>query len=268
MLAVSNSRTSQPPDRQVTQRLFCFPYAGGAASIYRDLGNKLPSNIEVHPVQLPGHGNRLNEPLHKRIQPLVESTAQELMPYLEGSFAFFGHSMGAIISFELAQLLRRENKPGPSRLFLSGRPCPHLTKKEEPTYNLPEPEFIEELKRMGGTSKEVLEHPELMAVLTPVLRSDLEICQTYESEPRPPLDCPITVFGGLQDEDVSREQLEGWRDYTTSSFAVRMFPGDHFYLHSSAYVLWRMIAQDLRNMPKEMDDKRCEALVNHSPFKN
>src|SRR5829696_8371584 len=142
MLAVSNSRTIQPQNQQILQRLFCFPYAGGAASIYRDWGNKLPSSIEVHSVQLPGHGNRLREPLFKRVQPLVESTAQELMPYLEGSFAFFGHSMGAIISFELAQLLRRKNKPGPSDLFLSGRPSPHLTEKETPTYNLPEPEFI------------------------------------------------------------------------------------------------------------------------------
>jgi medium-chain acyl-[acyl-carrier-protein] hydrolase len=249
MLGLSNSRTIQTQTRQITQRLFCFPYAGGAASIYRDWGNKLPSSIEVHPVQLSGHGNRLREPLFKRVQPLAESTAQELMPYLEGPFAFFGHSMGAIISFELAHLLRRENKPGPSHLFLSGRPCAHLTQKEAPTYDLPEPEFIEELRRMEGTPNEVLEHPELMAMLSPILRADLEICQTYECEPRPPLDCPITVFGGLQDKDVSREQLEGWREYTTSSLTVRMFPGNHFYLHNSAPSLLRMIAQDLRYMP-------------------
>ncbi|HKY44809.1 MAG TPA: alpha/beta fold hydrolase [Pyrinomonadaceae bacterium] len=248
MSAVSNSRTIQNQTRQTSQRLFLFPYAGGAASIYRDWGNKLPSSVEVHPVQLPGHGNRLSERLFKRVQPLVESTAQELMPFLEGSFAFFGHSMGAIISFELAHLLRRENKPGPAHLFLSGRPCPHLTKKEAPTYDVPEPEFIEELRRMKGTPDEVLEHPELMAMLSPILRADLEVCQTYEYEPRPPLDCPITVFGGLQDEDVSREQLEGWREYTTSSFTVRMFPGNHFYLHNAAPSLVRMIAQDLRNM--------------------
>lgn len=245
MLAVSNSRTIQTQDRRITQKLFLFPYAGGAASIYRDWGNKLPSSIEVHPVQFPGHGNRLSERLFNSVQPLVESLAQELMPHLEGSFAFFGHSMGAIISFELAQLLRQENKPGPSHLLLSGRPCAHLTKEEAPTYDLPEPEFIEELKRMGGTPQEVLEHPELMSVLGPILRADLEICQTYEYQPRPPLDCPITVFGGLQDEDVSREQLEGWREYTTSSFTVRMFPGNHFYLHSAAPVLLRLIAQAL-----------------------
>ena len=94
---------------------------------------------------------------------------------------------------------------------------------------------------MGGTPQAVMEHPELMSVLNPIPRADLEVCQTYEYEPGPPLDCPITVFGGLQDEEVSREQLEGWRDYTTSSFAVQMFPGNHFYLHSAAYVLLRMM---------------------------
>jgi medium-chain acyl-[acyl-carrier-protein] hydrolase len=256
MLGVSNSRTIQTHKRQIAHRLFCFTYAGGAASIYRDWSNKLPPSIEVHAFQFPGHGNRLSEPLFKRVQPLVEATAQELMLYLEGSFAFFGHSMGAIISFELAQLLRRENKPGPSHLFLSGRPSPHLTEKQTPTYNLPEPEFTEELKRMGGTPQEVLEHPELMSVLSPILRADLEVCQTYEYEPRPPLTCAITAFGGLQDEQVSREQLEGWRDYTTSQFVVRMFPGNHFFVHSSVPVLLRMIAQDLRSTPEELDQKR------------
>jgi medium-chain acyl-[acyl-carrier-protein] hydrolase len=249
MLGVSNSRTIQTQNRQITHRLICFTYAGGAATIYRDWSNRLPPSIEVHAFQFPGHGNRLSEPLFKRVQPLVESTAQELMPYLEGSFAFFGHSMGAIVSFELAQLLRQENQPGPSHLFLSGRPSPHLIEKETPTYDLPDTEFIEELRRMQGTPNEVLEHPELMSVLSPILRADLEVCQTYEYEPRPPLNCPITAFGGIQDEDVSREQLEGWRDYTTSSFAVRMFPGNHFFLHTAAPVLLRMVAQDLRPMP-------------------
>ena len=203
----------------------------------------------MHAVQFPGHGNRLSEPLFKRVRTsrgIHSSRAHALSGRI---ICVLWSLYGSHLSFELAHLLRRENKPGPSHLFLSGRPCPHLTEKEAPTYDLPEPEFIEELKRMQGTPKEVLEHPELMSVLSPILRADLEVCQTYEYEPRPPLDCPITVFGGLQDVDVSREQLEGWRDYTTSSFAVRMFPGNHFFLHSSAPVLLRMIAQDLRTMP-------------------
>lgn len=249
MLAISNWLSIQNQNRQRTQRLFCFPYAGGAAAIYRDWGNKLPSSIEVCPVQLPGRGSRLSEPLFKRIEPLVEAAAEALLPYMEGPFAFFGHSMGAIISFELAHLLRREHKPQPSHLFLSGRPAPHLIKEEPPTHDLPEPEFIEELRRLKGTPREVLEHPELMSMISPILRADFEICQTYEHLPSPPLECPITVFGGLQDQDVSREQLEGWRDYTSASFAVRMFPGDHFFLQSSAPVMLRMIAQELRDTP-------------------
>jgi medium-chain acyl-[acyl-carrier-protein] hydrolase len=248
MFAVSNSHTTQNQNREITQRLVLFPYGGGTASMYREWNNKLPSSIEAHAVELPGHGNRLNEPLFRRVKPLVQSLAEALKSYWEGSYVLFGHSMGAIISFELTHLLRREHKPGPAHLFLSGRPCPHLTRKEPPTYDLPEPEFIEELRRLQGTPKAVLEHPELMSVFNPILRADLEICQTYEYEPRPPLDCPITVFGGLQDVDVSREQLEGWRDYTTSYCAVRMFPGNHFFLHNSAPVLLRMIVQDLKNM--------------------
>lgn len=249
MSATSNWVSIQNQNPQASQRLFCFPYAGGAASIYRDWGNKLPPNIEVCSVQLPGHGNRLREPPYKRIEPLVEAAAEALIPYLKGSFAFFGHSMGGIISFELAHLLRSRQLPTPSHLFISGRSAQHLVKKESPTYDLPEPEFIEELRRLKGTPREVLEHPELMSLISPILRADFEVCQTYDHTPRPPLDCPITVFGGLQDQDVPRERLEGWREYTASSFVLRMFQGDHFFLHTSAPALLRIIAQEFKNMP-------------------
>ncbi len=247
MSATSNWLSKPNPNRQKSQRLFCFPYAGGAAAIYREWDKKLPSNVEVCPVQLPGHGNRLSEPPFRKIEPLVEAAAEALLPYLEGSFAFFGHSMGAIISFELAHLLRRRHQAMPERLFLSGRPAPHLIKREAVTYDLPEPEFIEELRRLKGTPREVLEHPELMSMISPTLRADFELCQKYEPSPGTPLECPITAFGGLQDQDVTRAQLEGWRDYTSSSFVLRMFPGDHFFLHSSAPLLLRMIAQELND---------------------
>jgi medium-chain acyl-[acyl-carrier-protein] hydrolase len=247
MLTTSNWVSSIPKQsRQPSRRLFCFPYAGGAASIYRGWADKLPPDIEVYPVQLPGHGNRLSETPFKRIEPLVAAAADALSPYFEGSFAFFGHSMGAIISFELARLLRRESKPTPAHLFLSGRAAPHKIKKESLTYNLPEREFIEELRRLKGTPQEVLEHPELMNMLSPILRADFEICETHQPLPEPPLACPITAFAGLLDQDVTREQVEGWREYTSSSFTLRMFPGDHFFLHESAPVMLQMIAQAMR----------------------
>jgi medium-chain acyl-[acyl-carrier-protein] hydrolase len=248
MLTTSNWISVPKQSRQPSRRLFCFPYAGGAASIYRAWPNKLPPDIEVFPVQLPGRGNRMGEQPFKRIEPLVAAAADALSPYLEGSFAFFGHSMGAIISFELARLLRREHRPTPAHLFLSGRSAPHKLRKGSVTYNLPEPEFIEELRRLKGTPQEVLEHPELMDMLSPILRADFEICETYGYVPEPPLECPITAFAGLLDQDVSREQIEGWREYTSSSFTLRMFPGDHFFLHDSAPQMLQLIAQAMKNM--------------------
>lgn len=179
----------------------------------------------------------------------MEAAAEALLPYLDRPFAFFGHSMGALISFELARLLRREHKQHVTRLFLSGRGAPHLPEREPTTYNLPEPEFIQELQRLKGTPQAVLEQPELMALMSPVLRADFEICQTYEYVPEPPLECPITAFGGLQDEEVSHQQLDAWRAHTNTSFSLRMFPGDHFFLHASAPVLLRLIAQEMRNVP-------------------
>lgn len=233
------------PSRQPGRRLFCFPYAGGAASIYRGWADKVAPGIEVCPVQLPGRGNRLKDAPFKRIEPLLAEAADALSPYLEGSFAFFGHSMGAMISFELARLLRREDRPTPAHLFLSGRPAPQKLRQHERTYDLPEPEFIEELRRLKGTPQEVLEHPELMDMLSPILRADFELCETYRYVPEPPLSYPITAFAGLMDQDITREQMEGWREHTSSVFTLRMFPGDHFFLHESAPLLLQMIARGM-----------------------
>lgn len=243
MSATSKWVSIPKPSRQPGQRLFCFPYAGGAASIYRGWADKVAPGIEVCPVHLPGRGNRLREESFKRMEPLLEATADALSPYLEGSFAFFGHSMGAMISFELARLLRRENRPTPAHLFLSGRPAPQRLRKHIRTYDLPEPEFIEELRRLKGTPQEVLEHPELMDMLSPILRADFELCETYQYVPEPPLACPITAFAGLKDRDATREQMEGWREHTSASFELRMFPGDHFFLHESAPQMLQIIAR-------------------------
>lgn len=228
-----------------TLRLFCFPYAGGAASIYRAWSKSLPESIDVCPVQLPGRGGRIGEPPFTRVQPLVEALAEALLSCFEKPFALFGHSMGAIISFELARLLQRKHQLRPTRLFVSARRPPQIIDKERHTYDLPEPEFIEELKRLNGTPREALEHPELMMMMMPLLRADFELCQTYEYTPGPPLDCPISAYGGLQDPDVRREHLEAWSEHTTSSYSLRMFPSDHFFLHSSAPLLMRVLPREL-----------------------
>ncbi|HEX5322495.1 MAG TPA: thioesterase domain-containing protein, partial [Capsulimonadaceae bacterium] len=144
------------PQAKIT--LFCFPYAGGTSLIYRNWQASFPPSVAVCPVQLPGRGARLHEAAFKDLFSLVDATAEALAPHLKPPFAFFGHSMGARIGFELARLLRHKGRPMPEHLFVSGCRAPQIVDNDPPTYNLPEPEFIEELGRLNGTPKDVLEH--------------------------------------------------------------------------------------------------------------
>jgi len=232
------------PVKQPSLRLFCFPYAGGGVAAFRFWADYLPSNVEVNTVELPGREAQLRLPSFVRVQPMVRAIGDALEIYLDQPLAFFGHSMGALVSFEVARLLRREHTIEPRALFVSGRRAPQLP-IEPATYDLPEDEFIAELRRMGGTPEEVLNHPELLHLLIPTLRSDFELCQTYSYYSEPPLSCQLTAFGGLNDEFVAREDLEQWREQSTEPFQVRMFPGDHFFLHSSQSLLLRILSRDL-----------------------
>jgi medium-chain acyl-[acyl-carrier-protein] hydrolase len=175
----------------------------------------------------------MNDEPFVNISPLVEAISAALPPYFDKPFAFLGHSMGALISFDLARHLRRLRRPGPVQLFVSGRPAPQAPDLDSPTYNLPEPEFMAELRRLNGTPKEALDHPELMQLLLPIIRADFSICQTYVYLDEPPLECPIDVYGGRQDADILPEHLEAWRSQTSSSFTMQMFEGDHFFIHSA-----------------------------------
>lgn len=231
-------------------RLFCFPYAGGGASIYRTWAQQLPDTVAIYPVQLPGRESRLSEEPFSTIPPLVQAVAQALLPYMDVPFAFFGHSMGALIGFELARELRRRGGPAPAHLFVSGRWAPHIPNANPPTFDLPESEFIEELRRLNGTPSEVLEHPELRQMVLPLLRADFKICETYFYENEPALDCPISAYGGLQDPDVSLQNLREWQRQTSSSFKLSMYSGDHFFLHTVQSQLVQDISRDLLSITR------------------
>jgi medium-chain acyl-[acyl-carrier-protein] hydrolase len=234
----------QRPVRQATLRLFCFPYAGGGVATFRSWADYLPPNVEVQAAELPGREAQLRLPGLVRVEKLVRAIGDAIEDYLDKPLAFFGHSMGGLVSFEVARLLRRKRGIEPLIMFVSGRRAPQLP-LEPVTYDLPEDEFIQELRRMGGTPEEVLTHPELLRLLMPTLRSDFELCQTYSYKSESPLSCQITAFGGLNDEFVPREDLEQWREQTTGPFQLRMFPGDHFFLHSSQSLLLRILSRDL-----------------------
>jgi medium-chain acyl-[acyl-carrier-protein] hydrolase len=231
-------------------RLFCFPYAGGGASAYRGWAPALPPDVEVCPVQLPGRESRLREPPFDRPEPLVLALADALQPHLGLPFAFFGHSMGAMLSFELARELRRRGRPLPLHLFVSGRRAPQVPAREEDIHDLPEPEFVAKLRELNGTPEEVLQHAELMRLLIPVLRADFALNETYVFRPEEPLDLGISAFGGLGDAEVNREDVEGWREHVRGSFRLRMLPGDHFFLHSARDLVTESVARDLAEVAR------------------
>lgn len=234
------------PRPSAAVRLFCFPNAGGGAQGYRLWGHAMPASVEVCAVRLPGREARLNEPAFKSTGPLAVALAEALSPHFDRPFAFFGHSMGAKVAFELARHLAATRGVEPVHLFVSGCKAPRVPRRGRPIHALPDAEFIEEVGKLNGTPPEVLEHPELMKLMLPLLRADFELVETYEYVPGRLLDCPVSAYGGLEDSEVPGEQLGEWRAETTGAFNQRMFPGGHFYLHAERERLVQMISLDLR----------------------
>lgn len=254
MLSVSHRPTQTPwfscpkPDPQARMRLFCFPYAGGGASIYRGWEHYMPAGVEVWSAQLPGRGGRFKEPAIATMDALVTAAAVAIKPFLDLPVSLFGHSVGAMASFELAHLLADEFGVSVSHLFVSAARGPHLPRNGHRIHDLPDEEFITELKALNGTPPEVLENPELMRMVSLTLRADFAIADTYSSSGRPPLNCPITAFGGLEDNLVSREELEGWRSQTTASFDLWQLPGDHFFIHTADTLLLPILSREIKRL--------------------
>ncbi|MEM7582906.1 MAG: alpha/beta fold hydrolase [Acidobacteriota bacterium] len=225
-------------------RLFCLPFAGGGAITYRDWPNEMPAEVEVMPIQLPGRERRLREAAYTRMEPLVDALDAALAPYLDKPFAIFGHSMGAAIGHEWTRRLKQAHGLAPVSLLVSARRAPHIS-SEDKYYLLPDGEFREHLREMNGTPGEVLANPELMELLLPLLRADFELNDTHEPALQPLLDCPVSVYGGLEDAEISRSDLTAWEDTTTGSYRLRMFEGDHFFLNAGRAAVLEAVVEDL-----------------------
>lgn len=244
------------PNARAKLRLFCFHYAGGGAWSFHSWSDNLPSFVEFCSIELPGRGFRLAEAAFTSLDPLVRAIAEALLPHLDKPFAFFGHSMGGLVSFELTRVLRRNKGLNPVHLFVSGHRAPQIPDLDPPLHNLPEPEFLDELRGLGGTPQAVLENAELMRLLLSTLRADFTVVETYAYAAEPPLDCPITAFGGLQDRKVSYNQLNAWQEQTNAAFSLHMLPGNHFFLHSAQALLLKLLSQDLHRLVNEVDRLR------------
>jgi medium-chain acyl-[acyl-carrier-protein] hydrolase len=219
------------PRRFPSVRLFCFPYAGVGASVFRQWPAGLPVEFDVCAVQLPGRTVRLSEPAVANIPVLVDGIVGAITAYLDIPFVFFGHSMGAILAAEVARELASRGLRLPSHLFVSGRRPPHMPDPESSLRGLSDPEFVAEInRRYGGIPPEILEHQDVLAMLLPSLRADIAALETHRPARRGPLQCPISAFGGSDDALTPPAHLEAWRGETATTFEVCLFPGGHFYL--------------------------------------
>jgi medium-chain acyl-[acyl-carrier-protein] hydrolase len=237
---------SNPSSKPSRLRLFCCPYAGGGAAAFARWAELLPSEVELCRVQLPGRETRWREAPFTSLPLLVNTLAEEIHAYLDRPFAFFGHSLGALISFELARQLRRQFDLLPLQLFVSGRWAPHLPNPDPPIYQQPEADFIAALReRYNNIPDAVVNDPELKEIFLPLLRADVTMLDTYVYAPERPLDCPITAYGGSIDRRVTSTALEAWREHTTQAFHVRLFPGGHFYLQAERVQLLHAMSQEL-----------------------
>ncbi|MEM1370558.1 MAG: alpha/beta fold hydrolase [Cyanobacteria bacterium P01_H01_bin.15] len=234
------------PRSQPQIRLFCFAYAGGAASVFHHWGAAFPSSIEVCAIELPGRARRLIEPPFQNLPELLAALGPALLPYTNIPFACFGHSLGALLAYEFSHWTRQKRQQVPKKIFVSAASSPNLPQREPLMHVLNDQDFIAELKRYNGTPHEVLENTELMEFMLPTLKADFAILETYQYPAHPILKSPIQGFWGQTDEIVTQEEMQAW-SHLTIDYSLKTFPGDHFFLFEPKQldVLHKMITQDL-----------------------
>ncbi|MEN8443746.1 MAG: thioesterase II family protein [Cyanobacteria bacterium J06555_13] len=251
MQQLTNSWITFPTGNPTAKlRLFCFHYAGGNSLCFQPWVQQLPDDIEICPIELPGRGRKIQLTPLNRLECIIEALSQQIQPYLDKPFAFFGHSMGGLVSFELTRRLFEKYKVSPVHLFISARQAPHLPIASAPMHALSDSDFIAKLREYSGTPAAVLENQALMEIFLPMLRADFEVLETYTYEHRPPVGCPIAVFGGLQDHRVSLKGLDAWREHTQQDFSVQRFRGGHFYINQDHSLVIQQILKHLRSVDK------------------
>jgi medium-chain acyl-[acyl-carrier-protein] hydrolase len=220
--------------------------------VFRTWSEALDPSIEVCSIALPGRATRIREEPRRHLAPLVDELVRAMLSLPARPFALFGHSFGGLVCFEVARALRRLGAPLPRQLFISACPPPHLPATQPPAHVLPDGALVQRLRELNGTPEAVASCPELMEAVLPAIRADLAAFETHNHEPEPPLPVPIMVFGGAADPQVETDSLEEWRRHTHERFAVRVFPGDHFFVHSAERALVTAIADEL-GRPAELD---------------
>ncbi|MCA9944894.1 MAG: thioesterase [Anaerolineales bacterium] len=232
--------------------LFYFPHAGGGASAFYQWSRVLPQEITSYAIQLPGRETRLREPLFRQIPDLIIALADVLQPFLHTPFLFWGHSMGALLGFELARHLQQQRLPMPRQLLVSGYNAPHIPYADPHIHHLPTADFMTAVQELNGTPQIVLEDVELRNLVLPILRADFQLVETYIYQDSDPLPCPITVLDGVADEKTNEADLQAWQKHSTRPLEMFTFPGNHFFLYDLQPKLVNTVANLLQRHLQEL----------------
>ncbi|MGW6692066.1 thioesterase II family protein [Streptomyces sp. NPDC054961] len=232
-LSLRSRYLTREPDRRARIRLFCFHHAGGSASAYAGWQHGLSGDVSLVPVQLPGRESRNSEPRFREMEPLIDELTEELDGVLDRPFAFYGHSMGALVAYNLARRLFRSGGPLPEVLLVGAYPAPDRPPVLGNLPELPDDELTRVLLDLGGMSESILAYPEWLTAALDMVRDDLKVCRSHDSDFLPRLPFPIEVFTGRSDPLMQGVEPERWLAHTRSAFQVHRLPGGHFFTRES-----------------------------------
>lgn len=214
--------------------LFCFSYAGGSAAVYNKFNQYLDKNIKMIPIEYAGRGKRINEEFYSNISCAIDDIYKEVIQYIyEYEFAFFGHSMGTVIAYEVSKRVKEKCGREPVHIFVSGRYPPHINKIENHLHILPDDKFKDEILKVGGTQNEVFENKELAQLFIPILRADYRLIELYKcNDDITKFNAGITVFSGKDDKIVGKNEMFEWQKYSDYLIDVHEFDGGHFFINN------------------------------------
>ena len=226
--------------------LFCLPHAGGNGFSYQPLNKVTENSINVKPLDYPGHGNRIREPLSKNITEIADAVFEEIRNSLQTPYAILGHSMGTITGYLLVRRIREEKLPMPRHLFFTGRGAPFVPSSTPTKHSLSKEELLKVLDEMGGMSKEVLQSEDLWNWIEPILRSDLKAVESYQHTTSDPFNIPVTIMLGSR--DITKEaDADQWQKITTQELELHTIEGGHFFIFESINEIGNIITAKLQS---------------------